>query len=116
MSPVTCNRDSHLVFALEPVKEFDHVRLIKTLEHVHLVFDNLIVSTKDALADHLDCYVDGWIRCLPCCLSNNAECTFSERLFEIVLLLLDVGIWLLCQRIVEWHCGGSKLLYCTKPD
>ncbi len=64
------------------------------------------MSTQNTLADNLDSHPDGWIRSLPCCRPHDTESSFSERLFEVVLLLLDVRIWLLGQWIVEWHCCG----------
>ena len=65
------------------------MRLIKPLENVHLVLDNLIVALENLLADDLDRDIDGRIGSLPESGPYNTKGAFAESLVELIVLLLD---------------------------
>lgn len=81
--------------------------MVEALEHVHLSLYDLVMAHERLLADDLDGDIDGRFCRLPYCAAYCTKAALAEGFSEGELALLAVGLWLLCQRIVDAHFLGS---------
>lgn len=77
-APALCNQLPHP--RLEPVVEFDDVRVLQALQHLQLVVHHLLVAPHILLEDDLD--RDLALRTVG--LADNAICARAQRLAEAV--------------------------------